>query len=149
MSLRLPPAAALLAATLLAACASSGARVDMPGATTTDSAALANAPARPKPTPFFEFQVESPARELGSSCAPAYPEELRAAPTRGEVVAQFIVDQTGVPDTATFKVVRATHQAFGVAVRAALSCMRYTPARIGGGSVRQLVQRPFVFDVPR
>ena len=135
--------AAALLLVVLAACTSRGARVDVPGLPA-DSIA---APRAAREQPYFEFQVERPARELRSGCAPAYPTEFMATATKGEVVAQFVVDEDGRPEPATFKVIRASHAPFAESVRAALKCIRYTPATIGGRRVRQIVQQPFVFDV--
>jgi TonB family protein len=136
------PAALVL---LGAACAtpparSSAAPVDVTREATAQSAATGV---------YFEFQVEKPARQLEGSCVPLYPDSLRAARTKGEVVAHFVVDTAGRPEAETFKVVRSSHAAFTSAVRDALPCMGYTPATIRGRRVRQLVQQPFTFDLSK
>lgn len=138
---------AALAFVLLAGACASSSQQPAPGAPT-DVTREANA-ASASSEVFFEFQVESPVRAAEGSCAPAYPDSLRAAGTTGQVVGQFIVDTKGMPELGSFKVLRSSHEAFTAAVRTALTCMRFTPARIRGGAVRQLVQQPFVFDVPR
>jgi periplasmic protein TonB len=46
-------------------------------------------------------------------------------------------------------VLRASHDAFGQAVRTALPRMRFLPAEIGGRKVRMLVQQPFAFALNR
>jgi TonB family protein len=99
---------------------------------------------------YFEFQVEQTVTARpGTSPAPKYPAELRAANIEGEVLAQFTVDTTGAPIVETFKVLRSTHDLFTQAVRNALPTLRFNPARVGGRPVRQLVQMPFNFNLSR
>jgi periplasmic protein TonB len=97
---------------------------------------------------YFEYQVERQARALPDNPPPRFPEELRARHIEGEVLAQFVVDTTGYPDTLTFKVFKTRHPLFTSAVRAALPTMRFTPAEVGGRKVKQLVQMPFNFELP-
>ena len=137
--------AALALAATLAACASSSTR---PAAAPPPGAVHA-APSAESDGPFFEFQVEKPVRQLKGTCAPKYPEDLRAARTTGQVVAHFVVDTAGMIEAATFKVVRSSHGAFSAAVQEALPCMRFQAASIKGRRVRQVVQQPFVFDLAR
>lgn len=140
------PFAVALSIVALAAC---GGRAT--SASSAEAGAAPADPARPMtPAPvYFEFQVESPVRPVQGSCAPAYPDSLRTAGTTGEVVGQFIVDTRGQPEVESFKVLRSSHEGFTAAVREALACMRFTPARIRGGAVRQLVQQPFEFRAAR
>lgn len=149
MSLRLPLPSALLAA-VLAGCASGGSRVDVPAPrAAAEEEIVFVAPASPG-QPYFEFQVEKPAAAVRrGSCVPAYPESLRETRTTGEVIGQFVVDTTGVPELRTFKAIRSSHDAFATAVLAALPCMRFRPAVHQGRRVRQVVQQPFVFDLMR
>jgi periplasmic protein TonB len=95
--------------------------------------------------PYFDFQVEKAAAAIPGSGSPAYPEMLKSSGVEGEALVQFIVDTTGRAETGSFKVLRASHDAFGQAVRAALPRMRFLPAEIGGRKVRMLVQQPFAF----
>lgn len=97
---------------------------------------------------YFEYQVEQQARPLPDNPRPSFPDELRARQIEGEVLAQFVVDTTGYPDTLTFKVLKTRHPLFTSAVRAALPTMRFTPAEVGGRKVKQLVQMPFTFELP-
>jgi TonB family protein len=97
---------------------------------------------------YFEFQVEEPATPL-EVASPIYPAALRAQGVSGQVIAQFVVDTEGDVDVATFKVIDASHELFSEAVRAAVAGMRFTPAKVGGRAVKQLVQQPFVFNVGR
>ncbi|MCC7053462.1 MAG: TonB family protein [Gemmatimonadaceae bacterium] len=98
--------------------------------------------------PYFDFQVEKAAAAI-PGVAPAYPEMLKSSGVEGEALVQFIVDTTGRAELGSFKVLRASHDAFGQAVRAALPRMRFLPAEIGGRKVRMLVQQPFAFALSR
>ena len=64
-------------------------------------------------------------------------------------MAQFIVNESGLADSATFQVVRATNEAFARAVRASISSLRFSPALVGGHPVKQLVQMPFQFNLTK
>ena len=99
--------------------------------------------------PYFDFQVEKAAAAIPGSGAPAYPEMLKSSGVEGEALVQFVVDTTGRAELGSFKVLRASHDAFGQAVRAALPRMRFLPAEIGGRKVRMLVQQPFAFALNR
>lgn len=96
---------------------------------------------------FLESQVENPAAYDASSAAPRYPEALRAENIEGSAIVQFVVDTTGLADTASFLVLQASHEEFVMSVRTALPGMRFTPARSSGQVVRQLVQIPFLFRI--
>jgi TonB family protein len=98
---------------------------------------------------YFEFQVEDPVRPVDGARGPRYPAEARAAGREGEVLAQFVVDTTGLVEMATFKVLKSTGPEFVAAVREGLMGMRFEPARVGGRPVRQLVQQPFQFALTR
>ncbi len=95
--------------------------------------------------PYFDFQVEKAAAAIPGSGSPAYPEMLKSSGVEGEALVQFIVDTTGRAELGSFKVLKASHDAFGQAVKAALPRMRFLPAEIGGRKVRMLVQQPFAF----
>jgi protein TonB len=99
--------------------------------------------------PYFDFQVEKAAAAIPGSGAPSYPEMLKSSGVEGEALVQFVVDTTGRAELGSFKVLRATHDAFGQAVKAALPRMRFLPAEIGGKKVRMLVQQPFAFALNR
>lgn len=96
---------------------------------------------------YFEFQVEKPVMPAPNSGQPKYPDILRQAGVEGDVLATFVVDTTGRADVSTFKVLRATHELFGTAVKQALPTMRFIPAEVGGKKVKQLVQQPFSFAI--
>lgn len=102
-----------------------------------------------KPKPYFEFQVERQATPRPSSVAPVYPPELRAKGVEGMVLAQFVVGTDGRADMRTFKVLRSSHEQFTRAVYDAVKAMQFQPARIDGAVVKQVVQQPFVFSLPK
>jgi len=45
----------------------------------------------------------------------------------------------------SIKVLESTNSAFAAAVREVLPRHRFSPAKIGGNAVRQIVQQPFIF----
>ena len=95
-------------------------------------------------------QVDVPAApDSTRPIAPVYPDALLSAGVPGRVVVEFVVDTTGRADMNTFGTVTTTHPQFTDAVRRAIAAARFTPAMLGGRKVRQLVQLPFSFTVPR
>jgi len=100
-------------------------------------------------TIYFESQVEKPAAMRAVSSRMVYPELLRSAQVEGVVLASFVVNEDGVVDMSTFKVLKSDHDLFTSAVRTALPNLGYLPAEIKGVKVKQLVQQPFVFSLAR
>ncbi|HVX40817.1 MAG TPA: M56 family metallopeptidase [Gemmatimonadaceae bacterium] len=98
---------------------------------------------------YFEFQVEQPVAPLANNPPAKYPDMLRAAKVGGEVLAQFTVDTLGYADMSTFKVLKSSHELFTQSVKNALPNMRFSPARVGGKKVKQLVQMPFMFALTK
>jgi TonB family protein len=96
---------------------------------------------------YFDFQVEKQAGMMPGNPTPKYPESLRRAMVSGQVLAQFVVDTNGLAELSTFKVLKSTNPQFDDAVWRVLPDMRFTPARIGGHKVKQLVQEPFSFAI--
>ncbi|HET9454813.1 MAG TPA: TonB family protein [Gemmatimonadaceae bacterium] len=137
---------ALLPIILLASCASPKQEVVFVEAKPT--APQPAAQANPEQT-YFEFQVEKPATPRATNAPPVYPPELRAAGVEGEAIVQFVVDTAGVPEMASFRVLRSTHSEFTKAAHAHVSTARYNPAMLRGRKVRQLVQQPFNFQIRR
>jgi len=77
-----------------------------------------------------------------------YPPALFAEHIPGQVIAEFVVDATGRIELDTFGVVSSTNRLFSETVRRAAETMMYTPAKIAGKPVRQLVHQPFTFTPP-
>lgn len=94
---------------------------------------------------YTNVQVDSVAVRDASSAAPQFPIEMLHRGIEGRVATSYVVDTTGVADTATLIILSATAPAFATAVRAALPGMRFSPARINGRAVRQLVGQEFTF----
>jgi len=105
------------------------------------------AQAAPVGLAYYEFQVTKVATVKKDSPWPKYPEVLKTAKIEGEVLATFVVDSLGMVDTASFRVLKTSHDLFTSAVRAALPGMRFEPALIGGRTVRQHVQQKFAFNI--
>lgn len=99
--------------------------------------------------PYFEFQVEKPVLAREGNPAPQYPSMLESARVEGQVLVQFVVDTTGHAEMNTFKVLKSSNDLFSSAVKRVLPKMQFYPAEVGGHKVRQLVQMPFGFKVPR
>ena len=96
---------------------------------------------------FSADQVERQVSLLPGAPAPNYPEALRAAGIEGRVIAQFIVDERGLVESDSVRIVTSDNALFEASVRSVLKRMRFAPAEIGGKKVRQLVQMPFVFTI--
>jgi TonB family protein len=97
---------------------------------------------------YLDFQVDQIVR-VRTRAVPVYPEKLRAQKVDGNVLVQFNVDERGVAQMQTFKVLRSSSPAFTEAVRRAISSTAFHPAETGGRKVTQLVQQEFKFDASR
>ena len=86
---------------------------------------------------------------MEGSAAPAYPPELLGEGIEGYVIVRYVVGSDGRADSSSLAVLTTTHRGFADAVRAALPYMRFTPARVDGRPVRQLVEQPFRFQIHR
>jgi len=95
---------------------------------------------------YAEFEVEQQVVALSGTNV-EYPEGMRSSGVEGQVMAQFVVNESGRVETGTFKVLESTNDMFTSAVRRALSGMRFRPAKIGSTSVSQVVQQAFVFKL--
>ena len=96
--------------------------------------------------PYMEFQVEKAVEKIGGD-APTYPESLKSAGVEGQVLAQFVVNESGRYEAGTLKILNSSNSAFTAAVKDALPRMRFSAAQIGGKKVQQLVQMPFQFHI--
>ena len=95
---------------------------------------------------YYASELTIEARPVADNPVPQYPDSLRAARVGGLVLAQWVVDTSGIPQMSTFKIVRSPYKALSDAVRAAVEKMRYEPARFNGKKVRELLQVPFDFQ---
>jgi len=98
--------------------------------------------------PYMEFQVEKPVEKIGGD-APEYPSSLRESGVEGQVLAQFVVNESGRYESGTLKILSSSNPAFTAAVKDALPRMRFSAAQIGGKKVQQLVQMPFQFHLAK
>ena len=89
-------------------------------------------------------QVDSPVSMIGT-VRPDYPAQLRSAGVEGQVVVQFVVNESGRVDRESVRIVSASNDIFAASVTSSLARMRFTPARIGNRAVAGLVQQLFVF----
>jgi protein TonB len=96
--------------------------------------------------PYMEFQVEKAVEKIGGA-APEYPAALKADGVEGEVLAQFVVNESGRYESGTLKILKSSNPAFAAAVKDALPGMKFSAAQIGGKKVQQLVQMPFQFHI--
>lgn len=95
--------------------------------------------------PYFEFQVEEAASPSGGNPPPEYPSAMRQSGVTGRVVVQFVVGANGRVEAGSIKILESTNSEFAAAVREVLPRHRFSPAKIGGKAVRQIVQQPFTF----
>jgi protein TonB len=98
--------------------------------------------------PYMEFQVEKAVEKIGGA-NPEYPSSLRDMGVEGQVLAQFVVNESGRYEPGTLKILDSSNSAFTAAVKAALPGMRFSAAQIGGKKVQQLVQMPFQFHLAK
>ncbi len=98
--------------------------------------------------PYMEFQVEKPVEKIGGD-APEYPSSLKDQGVEGQVLAQFVVNESGRYEPGTLKILNSSNPAFTAAVKEALPRMKFSAAQIGGKKVQQLVQMPFQFHLTR
>jgi TonB family protein len=96
----------------------------------------------------MEFQVEKPVVKIGGE-APEYPSVLRESGVEGQVLTQFVVNESGRYEGGTLKIISSSNPAFTAAVKDALPRMRFSAAQIGGKKVQQLVEMPFQFNLKK
>ena len=95
---------------------------------------------------YADTQVATAVAVLPESTPPQYPSELRTAGVEGQLLAQFVVDTSGLIEPGSFKASNSSDARFTDAVKAALPGFRFSPALLANGrKVRQVVVQPFVF----
>jgi TonB family protein len=98
-------------------------------------------------TAFSVLEVDEIVERVESSAAPVYPPDLLAIGVQGLVRATYVVDTSGLVDTATVKVILSNDPRFTASVIVALGQMRFRPAKRAGKTVRQLVEQKFSFKI--
>ncbi len=117
------------------------------GPTTTE--AVSNGLSSAGKEAYDVLEVETPAAPLPGASVPVYPPGMRAAGIEGRVVAQFVVDQRGRAARESIRILSSSNDLFSESVRRAIEQARFTPARVGGKPVSQIVQQLFVFKLDR
>jgi hypothetical protein len=128
-------AVVLTAFTLFAACASTGtaARHEDCPLSPADSTYLMRGAV------YRDCAVDEKARLLTTNLHPDFrPPTEPTGCFAAEV--EFVVDTAGVPEPGSTRLVRETTREFGDAVVALVPRLRFTPARLGGSLVRQIVE---------
>lgn len=91
--------------------------------------------------------VDVAVRMLRNSPLPRYPDILRQSGVAGRVRVRFVVGTDGRAELGTVEILEHSHAAFADAVRHVIPRLRFTPARVGTRSVRQVVEIPFGFEL--
>src|SRR5205814_4037876 len=79
--------------------------------------------------PYMEFQVEKPVQRIGGD-APEYPPSLKDQGVEGQVLAQFVVNESGRYEPGTLKIMSSSNPAFTAAVKEALPRIKFSAAQI-------------------
>lgn len=97
-------------------------------------------------TVYTADEVDTPAhQDTTVHLRPKYPEAQFMAGTSGKVVAEFVVDTSGLVSMPTFSAISSTDADFTASVRRALESAVYVPAIRKGQKVQQVVEQPFTF----
>ncbi len=94
---------------------------------------------------YLEAQVDDPP-SLISAGPRLYPPVLERAGIGGRVIAQFVIDTTGHPEQAGFKVLNSTNPAFNEPAREMIMKSVFRPGRVRGQAVRVQVQQAVSFN---
>lgn len=94
---------------------------------------------------YWEFEVDQTVQPRPGNTHLDYPSSLRQRNVEGDVLAQYVVEATGHVREGSLKVLRSSDGLFTEAVRLFLPTAEFTPAKIRGVAVAQLVQQPFTF----
>lgn len=105
--------------------------------------------ALPAGVPYSADQVAFPASVADHSPVPRFPSAMRGIGLEGFARFRFVVDTAGRVELNSIEAISASHEAFAYAVRSTLPRMRFRPGRVDGRAVRQLVELPFAFRIPR
>lgn len=94
---------------------------------------------------FLEAQVDDPP-QLISAGPRRYPPVLERAGVGGRVLAQFVIDTTGHPESAGFKILTTTNPAFNEPAREMIMKSVFRPGKVRGVAVRVQVQQAVSFN---
>lgn len=93
------------------------------------------------------LNVDETAARVEGSAAPVYPAALIEQHVEGVVQARYVIDTTGHTDSTSIEILASSHPGFTQSVRDAIPRMRFTPGKVGGRPVRQVVEQNFVFHL--
>jgi protein TonB len=94
---------------------------------------------------YEESDVERLATPAPTNPKPRYPSRMRQRGIETNFVVYFVVDTSGLVDTATVELPSSVETDFTTAVSEVLTTWRFVPAELGGRRVRQRVLQPFSF----
>ena len=94
---------------------------------------------------YLEAQVDDPP-DLISAGPRRYPPVLERAGVGGRVIAQFVVDTTGHPETSGFRILSSTNPAFNEPAKEMIMKSVFRPGRVRGQAVRVQVQQAVSFN---
>jgi len=97
---------------------------------------------------FVADSVDQQAALVEGTAKVEYPDSLLRAGVAAHLIASFVVDTVGEVELRTLQVkgTPAPAAAFVSAIRSALGRSVFSPARVAGQAVRQVVVLPFLFD---
>lgn len=98
---------------------------------------------------YTEDDVTRLPQFLSTSIPPKYPAEMLRAELDGNVVAEFVIDSTGIVRAGTFTVLKASDPRFGTAMRRSIESSRYRPAEKDGVPVAIRVRQRFNFGIDK
>jgi len=99
----------------------------------------------PPEHPYFEYQVERPAKFVGDTAVRPRPKPwVRGAASPNTdpavIIAAFIVDSLGTVQEGSLHMLKSPSREASAAVRAVYTTWKFEPAIVGGCRVAQLVQ---------
>jgi TonB family protein len=96
---------------------------------------------------YEEVAVDRRASPAPTNPKPRYPFRMRARSIEANFVVHFVVDTTGVVDTATVELPTSVEPDFTTAVAEVLGRWHFVPAELSGWRVRQRMLQPFFFQL--
>ena len=97
---------------------------------------------------FLDCQTDQPPLSLGEAQVPTYPSILAQAGVSGSARIRYLIDTTGRVSTASYEVIRASHELLASEVRRSVLGWRFAPALRGGQPVVVRREQEFVFLLP-
>jgi protein TonB len=95
---------------------------------------------------YTSDEVDEPVQRIGGP-EPRYPEVMRSVGIEGVVQMRFVVGTNGRVEANSIQVVSSTNKAFEQAAIDVIRQSRFTPAKMRGTAVRQLVQQSIRFSL--